>query len=436
MFDFIGKTTLFSINYFKESVKISNKIKFKFNTTLVNSLSWYTNSEILFISYENKNSQNFGIKKLELHFENPENQYTIIEKDIIIKNSKIKDARLCSNVSEDDVLLISGENPEIYHINSNSMFNFFKREINTYTFLLKETFEINSFFLFVKELYLIILLKDKSQLNLTKYKFLMENLNEKKLNTQQLDAFDWIKENLCDNMIIVDSYGLNVSGEIINVQLNTLKSLILVNSSDKNLRLFKYDFDNITLLREYNDSVNRKKWVNAHFYTFKIKNTFQDLILAALSDINSLEFIFIDIETGNFVKRLEPYKYQCSEFICHYINHFSIVILSSKKLFNISGFLINNWSTFAPQFKYIEENVEFIEDEAFFDNFNIKLKKKQSEVICNKELIKGIFSCKTERTQNLFFNYLCKDDDTLAIQSEKDLRDVFQQFGQIMEFNK
>ena len=235
----------------------------------------------------------------------------------------------------------------------------------------------------------------------------------------------------------MDFFAINTNGEIFSVGLNNNKNLILINSTDRVLRLFRYDFDTITLQKEYIDSVNKRKWINAHFYTFKIKNSIQDLIVSALADSNSLEFIFIDIETGNYVKRLEPFKYQCSDFICHYTNHFTILLISFKKIYNIVGYLINNWGAFAPQLKYIEENIEFIEDEAYFDNFNNYLKKKQITKVSNsKESIKKIFTTKNENKHNLFFKYAPVEEDNLTIQCEKDLHELFSQFNELVEINK
>lgn len=358
---------------------------------------------------------------------------------------KIKEGRLYSLNSQDDVLLVSGEFPFIYSILKNEIFAFFisnqrlegLEPSNKYTFTIKESTDSNSFFLFVKELYMIILLKENNTNTQVKHKFLMEQ--EKNLTQEQNSLLGFCNRNLIPSMLVIDLFAINTNGEIFSVTLNKNKNLILVNSTDRVLRLYRYDFDNITLIKEYVDSVNKRKWINAHFYTFKIKNNIQDLIVSALADTHSLEFIFIDIETGNYLKRLEPYKYQCSDFICHYTNHFSIVLISGKKLFTIIGYLLNNWGAFAPQLKYIEENIEFIEDECYFDNFNKYLKKKNiKEKEDSQKSVKDIFSQSKKGIsrirQNLFFKYLPMDDD-LAQQSEKDIRELFQQFNEIIEIN-
>jgi hypothetical protein len=358
-----------------------------------------------------------------------------------ISQFKIKEGRLYSLNNPDDVLLVSGEFPFIYSTLQNEIIPFFINNQglgspNSYTFIIKESTDPNSFFLFVKELYMIILLKENNTNTQVKHKFLMDQ--EKNLTEEQINLLSFCNRNLLPSMLIIDLFAINTNGEIFSVTLNKNKNLILINSTDRVLRLYRYDFDNITLLKEYIDSVNKRKWINAHFYTFKIKNNIQDLIVSALADTHSLEFIFIDIETGNYLKRLEPFKYQCTDFICHYTNHFSIVLISFKKLFSIIGYLVNNWGAFAPQLKYIEENIEFIEDEAYFDNFNKYLKKKNfKEIQDSQKSVKEIFSQSNNINrvrQNLFFKYAPVDDD-LSQQSEKDLRELFQQFNEIIEIN-
>lgn len=121
----------------------------------------------------------------------------------------------------------------------------------------------------------------------------------KKIYTKEIQE---IKEVLDDNFIIYDFLSIESNGEISNVQIDITKSLILVNCTDRILRLFKFNYEyenkSVSLIKEYFDSVNRKKWLNSYFYTYKNKNTFQDLILSSLADNNSLELILIDINTG------------------------------------------------------------------------------------------------------------------------------------------
>ncbi len=302
-------------------------------------------------------------------------------------------------------------------------------------FMLRETNELDSFFIFVKEHYMIFLIKENQVSNRDKSKFLSSNISQKNLNDEQLQIFRWVEKKLSTKYLVIDLFSINTHGEISQITLNSNKNLILINSTERVLRLFRYDYDNISMIKDYFDSVNKRKWINAYFYTFKANSSYQDLIVSALSDTHSLEFVFFHIETGNYLRRLEPYKYQCSDFICHYQNHFTIILLSYKKVYNIIGYFVNNWGSFAPQLKYIEENIEFVEDEAYFDNFNNYLKKQNSAIKNNEKSIKEIFRKPELRMPNLFFKYT-PEEDSHSLQSQKDLQDLFLEFNEIFEVKK
>ena len=217
----------------------------------------------------------------------------------------IKEARFYTvDQVETHLIFMTGKCPLIYNVETKETFSFFNtntnKTINSYTYILKETVDRNSFLIFIKEIYLILLIKEHSNSSSNRNKYLLDNIIEKKLNDEQFELYEAILNNLNKNYVLVDLYGLDTSGEIVGVQLNFFKNLILVNSNDRILRLYRYDLDLISLLREYFDSVNRKKWVNAYFFTFKAGSFIQDMIVSALSDINSLEFVFIDIRDWKF----------------------------------------------------------------------------------------------------------------------------------------
>jgi hypothetical protein len=435
IYDFLGKVVIFTITHFKD------------NDKMINYVTWTTNSECLYVTSQKKNTSISEIKKIELNFmDSINNFFKICEENIIqFENINISQVKLLpSNINQienENLLFISGYSPQIFNLDTKLSIEFFPMYYNNenmYTYILKETNDKNSFFIFVREIYLILLVKERTEEHLIKHKYLVENSKEKKMKNDQIEFFEYLLSNLNKEFVIVDLLAITINGEIISAQLDSSKTLILINSTDRILRLFRYDYDNLELEKEYLDSVNRKKWINAYFYTFNIKNSRQDLIVSALSDVNSLEFIFIDIFTGNFLKRLEPFKYQCSDFICHYTNHFSIVLISNKKLFHIYGYLINHWGAFAPQLKYIEENIEYIEEESFFDTFNKNL-KKPPEKHQKGQFFKNLFKKENEsmeKQNNLFFRYRPTVDDLQALQSEKDLKEVFHQFNEIIEINK
>ena len=135
---------------------------------------------------------------------------------------------------------------------------------------------------------------------------------------------------------------------------------------------------------------------------------------------------------------MEPFKYQCTDFTCHYKNHITVVLISNKKLFQLYGYYVNNWGAFAPKLKYVEENIEYIPEENFFDTFNKHLKKIQQVTTYDKSFVRNIFkkesdNCSSIINTNLFFKYSPYDDDPISEQSEKDVKEVFQQFNEIAE---
>ena len=157
------------------------------------------------------------------------------------------------------------------------------------------------------------------------------------------------------------------------------------------VRLFEIINDSIILQKEYYDSVNKRKYTNCFFYTYKLNSGIQDLILMALNDANGLEFIFLDIVTGNIIKKLETFKYTVQDFTCHYQNHFSILLISGKKIFCINGVMANQSDRLAPGLQCLEENVEYIEEESFYDNFEEKLKQRIKMQNNHEEKIEDIF---------------------------------------------
>ncbi len=460
MFDFIGKSIVFTISEFQENLE-----------TII-FLSWSINSNKIYVTYEDINKDT-KIKIISLFFNNSKNYYQF-DKDILIHgNLELKNNNTFAKTQGNNFLIISGPYPKIYDLSTGKFYNIFKSDtvyniyiseknlnnnmeldnninnninfmnqntknkFQNYTFILKETLDITTNFLFIKELSLFFLLKANSVQNLDKSNYLLNNLKEKKLNEEHTNLFEYVYSNLNNEILILDVYCLNSNAEILQANLDSTKNLILINSTDRILRLFNYDFDTITLIKEFSDSVNRKKWINAHFYSFKIKSNYQEIIVSALSDVNSLEFIFIDINTGKFIKNMEPFKYQCTDFICHYTNHYSIVLISNKKLFHIYGYLVNNFGALAPQFQYIEENIEYVEEENFFDEFKKSFKTMQNKKNqVNKSAIINSFKEDAKLDKNIFLNYKPVEDDQLAQQSEKDLKELFQNFNDLIEINK
>ena len=473
--DFMGKCLIDNIKFFNE------------NNLNIKSVNWSLDFQSIYVIYEKnvdfnqivienninknykKNNKIFGFQKIYFNvnknpfyyidFNNNNNNFNFYESE----NHNIKEViEIIRNNNK--ILIISGTLPFFYNISLNNFTYLFNNERNNtnkiinnnninnninneniqddsssilesnYTYIIKESNNINSFFIFIKELFIIILIGIKSS-NLETNNNNNENLlkNTKHFNYNQLNFLKKFLNQLNNNFYTISINGQSINGEILSIQINSIKTLILINSSDRSLRLFSIIEDKISLQKEYTDNVNRKRYINCYFYTYKIKNNFEDLILTALCDSNSLEFEFIDIESNKTTKKLEPFKYNVQDFICHYKNHFSILVISNKKIFNISGIIINQWGSFAPGLKYIEENIEYVEEESFFDNFEKKFKNGMKNNI-NLNLIDECFEIKNSRNENLFYYFNKDEDNEINInEKNKSLNDIKEVFSYLNE---
>ena len=206
-----------------------------------------------------------------------------------------------------------------------------EKKYNPNSIFIRFGYNSTTFYLIVKELYIFLILHLKNQkqrndsdetnnkdkdIELEEYFYpSLDDLTKSIHSFKKMRFFDFIKEGLNDQLYVSRIYDSN--GEIIHVELNTRNNLILINSNDRIVRLFEIINDSIILQKEYCDSVNKRKYTNCYFYTYKLKSGIQDLILMALNDSNGLEFCFIDIVTGNIIKKLETLKYSISDFTVH-----------------------------------------------------------------------------------------------------------------------
>ena len=355
-----------------------------------------------------------------------ESGQNIIDKDMNNNDNQMlfdEDIKSLNNISND---IITTEIPEN------------KKQYNSYSIYIRYGFNSNTFYLIVKELYIffIVHLKD---LNINDYPdlddIIKQNNLPKNISYNQIQFIDFIKESLNDNLYISSIHYININGEIIHVKANTRNNLILINSTDRVVRLFEIINDSIILQKEYYDSVNKRKYTNCFFYTYKLNSGIQDLILMALNDANGLEFIFLDIVTGNIIKKLETFKYTVQDFTCHYQNHFSLLLISGKKIFCINGVMANQSDRLAPGLQCLEENVEYIEEESFYDNFDEKVKQRIKMQNNHEEKIDDIFK-KNEKTgilKNIFVKVDLDERNLENSEREKsisELKELFSYVGQ------
>ena len=423
IFDFLGKSVLFKITHFSE---LSYKVVY---------ISWNSDSSSIYVTYEN--SEISGYQRIDFNFHD-QPPYTIpLERDNMLiscesKANYIKEARYFKN-SKKEFIYITGVNPCIIDCLTKEVLYFFnqtKINGNKNIIYVKEAANPNTYYLIVKELYMIMYAKVKE----TGDEKSMKDVNTSKLSYDQIVYMNFISSALNNDYYIYDIFSLVINGEITSIQLNDIQSLMLINSSDRVLRLYRIVDETITLQKDYSDSVNKKRWVASYFYTYKIKKGYQDLIITALCDSNSLEFTFIDIETGKIIKKLEPFKYTVQDFICHYNNHFSLLVISNKKLFYINGYMVNQWGCFAPGLRYIEENIDYIEDESFFDMFIEKMKQNIKKETYKGNKIDDCFLNSSSKRKNLFFKYEIKEEEDVEKEkSMNELKELFNYMNEEME---
>ena len=336
-------------------------------------------------NFNKKKEKDKNKKKKKLDKENTLNNESENAQNNIGKESN----NLNDNIENDEINSINNVSNDIITTEVH------EKQYNPFTIFIRYGSNANTIYFIVKELYIffIIRIKEPNKDDYPKFDDVIKQNNfPKNVSYNQNQFINFIKENLNETLCISNIYLININGEINHVESNTRNNLILINSSDRVVRLFEVINDSIILQKEYYDSVNKRKYTNCYFYTYKLNSGIQDLILMALNDSNGLELCFIDIVTGNIIKKLETFKYTVQDFTCHYQNHFSILIISGKKVFCINGVMANQSDRLAPGLQCLEENVEYIEEESFYDNFDEKVKQRIKMQNNHEEKIDEIFS--------------------------------------------
>ena len=336
-------------------------------------------------NFNKKKEKDKNKKKKKLDKENALNNESENAQNNIGKESN----NLNDNIENDEINSINNVSNDIITTEVH------EKQYNPFTIFIRYGSNANTIYFIVKELYIffIIRIKEPNKDDYPKFdEVIKQNNFPKNVSYNQNQFINFIKENLNETLCISNIYLININGEINHVESNTRNNLILINSSDRVVRLFEVINDSIILQKEYYDSVNKRKYTNCYFYTYKLNSGIQDLILMALNDSNGLELCFIDIVTGNIIKKLETFKYTVQDFTCHYQNHFSILIISGKKVFCINGVMANQSDRLAPGLQCLEENVEYIEEESFYDNFDEKVKQRIKMQNNHEEKIDEIFS--------------------------------------------
>jgi len=452
---FIKKDLQIFIDNNDKTVKINGKKEEKNNDEISNNHFIIPNNIDFESNYQNNSvddnkndddninkSNNFEGNK-EKKNNNPQISINNNSGEIVQNNGEIKEVDI--KVENNNIL----NNENLSSDNNNIEIKIPQKKYNPYSIFIRFGYNSTTFYFIVKELYIFLILhlkqknisKNENDMIVDEIKYptfdevIKTTKPQNSYSYKQIQFINFIKEELNDQFYVSKLFCLNMNGEIIHVELNTRNNLILINSTDRIVRLFEIINDSIILQKEYCDSVSKRKYTNCYFYTYKLKSGIQDLILLALNDANGLEFFFKDIVSGNLIKKLETFKYTVQDFICHYQNHFSILVISGKKVFCINGVMANQFDCLAPGLKYLEENVEYIEDESFYDNFDEKMKQQIQMQNNHEEKIEEIFSKRVKKDENIFIkvdydNEIKTNDNIEREKSINELKELFAYVGQ------
>jgi hypothetical protein len=181
-------------------------------------MTWSENSGFLYCIVEDKGN-NTAIQVIQFDYMNKSCYYNIHD-ELPIKG--VNHISLFKHENDEEAFLLSGNLPKIYKDKDNVIDLLAYSE---YTYLVKETSDKNTFFVFVKEIYLILILKINTEENRTKQKYFLENLEERGLNTAQKALLEYHINTMNNKLVIINVFGLSTTTtatatEILQVQLD------------------------------------------------------------------------------------------------------------------------------------------------------------------------------------------------------------------------
>eukprot|EP00826_Nyctotherus_ovalis_P004597 TRINITY_DN11006_c0_g1_i1.p1 TRINITY_DN11006_c0_g1~~TRINITY_DN11006_c0_g1_i1.p1 ORF type:complete len:447 (+),score=120.13 TRINITY_DN11006_c0_g1_i1:78-1418(+) len=172
-----------------------------------------------------------------------------------------------------------------------------------------------------------------------------------------------------EKFVVVTVLSLTVNGKISSIVANDDQSFILLNASDRCLRLVQIDYQQkeLILQKECSDVINRKKWMAMNFFTIGHPEKKQ-YIVSGVGESGSHDICFMSMDDSNKEERLGPSKEGCMHLCGHCTYHNSIAVVSSNGdvlLWSVKN--PKSWTALAPDFTEIEENIEYVEKEDEFD---------------------------------------------------------------------
>ncbi|XXG56978.1 hypothetical protein AAC387_Pa03g4261 [Persea americana] len=135
----------------------------------------------------------------------------------------------------------------------------------------------------------------------------------------------------------------------------------------------------LVLYREIQDSVNRIQWKAPCF------SGDGEWVVAA-SASRGEHNIHIWSRAGQFVKTLEGPKEALTDLAWHPVRPIVVSVSFSGLIYIWAKDYTENWSAFAPEFKELEENVEYVEREDEFDVMPDTEKVKESDINEDEEV--------------------------------------------------
>eukprot|EP01102_Stenamoeba_stenopodia_P009027 TRINITY_DN2648_c0_g1_i3.p1 TRINITY_DN2648_c0_g1~~TRINITY_DN2648_c0_g1_i3.p1 ORF type:complete len:332 (-),score=70.77 TRINITY_DN2648_c0_g1_i3:41-1036(-) len=185
-----------------------------------------------------------------------------------------------------------------------------------------------------------------------------------------------------------------------SIQFSRNGKFFLVNSNDKMVRVF--DKESSALLREFQDLINKMQWKQACF------SSDTDYIIGGSAQKAEHNIYIWNRSDGQLVKILEGPKEGILDLAWHPLRPIIGSVAATSGLVYIwSTNYTENWSAFAPDFKELEENVEYVEREDEFDIVEEQEQKRRQEENEDEEVdimtIEKISAFSSDEDDDLFF---------------------------------
>ncbi|CAG8585480.1 3032_t:CDS:2, partial [Paraglomus occultum] len=181
------------------------------------------------------------------------------------------------------------------------------------------------------------------------------------------------------NIIDIQTRKIVFSQQITNIGIKQIKLSrngkdILVNSNDRTIRLFSLDENGMPVSRHsFMDRVNRIQWNQCCF------NRDGEYVIGGSAHKAGHNIYIWDKNLGSLVKMLEGPKDELVDLAWHPVRPVIASVSTQAQIYIWATNYQENWSAFAPDFKELEENIEYEEREDEFDIILEEEAKRQQE---------------------------------------------------------